>query len=163
MKLDKFEPSQSEVVKAMFDLSEIKAGEKHIELGSGNGQFVVEAIKRGAESIGYEIVKKLADESIKKHGINVINKDCFEVDVSQADVITCWFTLLPETRLLMDKLHNEMKTGARLVKEGFTSHGFTNHDWKPVENTSLTTYTKEIFQGQKILRVKGEIVCLYIK
>src|SRR3990172_629075 len=123
--LDKFEPSTPEIVEAMFDLSEIKSGEKHIELGSGDGRYVVEGIKRGAESVGYEIDIGLAMDS-KKLGINIINKDCFEADITQADVITCWFTKLPETKLLMDKIHKEMKKNARLVKGGRN-----DYNWQP--------------------------------
>ncbi len=44
MKLDKFEPSTPEIVKAMFDIANIKPGEKHIELGSGDGKLVAEAL-----------------------------------------------------------------------------------------------------------------------
>lgn len=156
MKLDNFEPASLEMMRAMFDLADLKAGEKHIELGSGDGRFVVEALKRGAKSVGYEIDRKLARNSIREHGINVVNENCFEADVSQADVITCWFTLLPETRLLMDKLHKEMKKGARLVKGGYTYH-----NWKP--EPVGTHPQKEIYQSENILRVDDEIICLYLK
>lgn len=158
MILDKFESSTQEVMQAMFNLAEIQPGEKHIDLGSGDGRFVVEALKRGAESIGYEIDEELAKSSSEMHGITIINKDCFEADVSEADVITCAFSKLPETRALMDKLRQEMKPGARFVKRSFT-----DHVWKPVPNNSLNTYQKETFQQEKVLRVDGQIICLYIK
>ncbi len=141
MNLDKFERSTSEIVKAMFDLAEIKPGEKHIELGSGDGRFIQEAIKRGAISIGYETDIKLTLESRKK-GLKVINKDCFKANVSKADVITFWFTLLPETQLLMDKLLKEMKKGARLVKRGRN-----DYSWQP----------------KKTIKVGRQYICLYIK
>ncbi len=142
MKLDKFEPSTPEIVKAMFDIANIKSGERHIELGSGDGRFVVEALKRGAKSIGYEINKELERKSKKEYGINVINKDCFKADISQADVITCWFTKLPETQLLMDKLYKEMKNGARLAKRGRNDY---------------------LWQPKKIIKVGRQYICLYIK
>ncbi len=140
MRLDKFEPSSVEIMETMFNLSNLQKGEKHLDLGSGNGQFITEAIKRGADSIGYEIDKKLVEISEQKE--KVVNKDCFEADILSADVITCWFSLLPETQLLMNKLHKEMKQGARLVKQAYTEH-----EWKPLE----------------IKRVDGNLICLYIK
>jgi predicted RNA methylase len=157
MRLDNFEALNKESMFAMFDMANLQPGEKHVDLGCGEGQFMMEAIKRGATSIGYEIDPALARVAVKNK-LNVITGDCFDADVSQADVVTCWFTKLPETQLLMDKLYAEMKPGARFVKCGFTPH-----QWKPVDRPELTTYTKEDFQLEKVLRVGGEIVCLYIK
>lgn len=170
MKLDNFDPMPIEAVKAVFDLAGLQPGESHIELGSGDGRLVVEALARGADSVGYEIDKTLARDSRKEHGITVVGKDCFDVDISQADVITCWFTKLPETRSLMKKLFSEMKPSARLVKGGFTpSHWDTTKGieriskWDTQENELFNDYPVEIFQGQKIIRVAGVILCLYIK
>lgn len=134
--LDNFEPIDPEVMIAMLDLAEITSGMKHIELGSGNGQFVAEAGKRGANSLGYEINKELAQMSIETHGIKVINKNVFNVDVSEADLITFWFTKLPETELLLDKLHREMKSGAKLV----ASPGQARLQWQPIKTMTLNRY-----------------------
>lgn len=125
--LDRFEPAPEEVVQKAFDMLDIKEGEKHIELGSGDGRFLEEAQARGAESVGYEIDLELIDYA-RKRGLNVIDENCFNADVSDADVITCWFTLLPETNFLMDKLLSEMKDGSRLLKLGRS-----NHYWQPRE------------------------------
>ncbi len=125
--LDKFEPIDKETMLKMFEWAQLKPNEHFIDLGSGNGQFVLEAMRRGAISVGYEIDEILVDKS-KKLGFNIVHKDCFEADVSQVDVIMCWFTKLPETQYLMDKLYNEMKVGARLIKAGKTEH-----KWKPVK------------------------------
>lgn len=118
MKLDPYVPPgtplEPEVVMAMLDLSALKRGETHLELGAGDGKFVVEASKRGAKSTGYEIDAVLAKKA-QDAGINVVLADCFNVDVSRADVVTFWFTVEPGTSLLMAKLRNEMKRGARLV------------------------------------------------
>lgn len=125
--IDKFEPSETSVVLKSFDMLDIKPGENHIELGSGDGRFVVEALSRGAHSVGYE-----SDESLVSTQDNVIVDDVFNVDVSDADVITCWFTKLPESKELMDKLATEMKDGARLLKIGKT-----DHYWQPKESVYL--------------------------
>lgn len=139
--LDKSEFSNLEIVNAMLDLAGLKAKEIYIDMGSGDGRMVKEAKQRGAEASGYEIDPQLAKQS-QEEGLNVFNQDCFEADVSQADVMTCWFTKLPETLSFMDKMYSEMKKGARLVMRGFTPH-----DWRP-------TIVK-IVDGQKL--------CLFIK
>lgn len=115
IRLDNFKPLPLEAVKALFDLAEVKKGEKHIDLGSGDGRMVLEGLKRGADSIGYEKDCELVKKSIEEHKINVICKDIFEVDVSDADLITCWFSKKLATYILADKLHKEMKKGARFV------------------------------------------------
>jgi hypothetical protein len=86
---------------------------------------------------------------------NVIS-NCFNADVSQADVITCWFSILPGTKYLMDKLYKEMKPGAKFIK-----CSFTDHIWKPDYITSKLQ--KETFQNNNVWRVEGQLVCLYIK
>ena len=57
--LDKFVSAPDELVSSMFDLADIKSGDMHIDLGSGNGKMMVEAINRGAISVGYETNKTL--------------------------------------------------------------------------------------------------------
>lgn len=157
--LDKYEASSQAIVEAMFDLANLQPGEVHIDLGSGDGRFVEEALLRGAKSTGYEINKALADESAARLGRNrIINNDCFNADVSRADVVTCYFSILPDTKLLMDKLYKEMKVGARLVKQAYTPH-----TWKPERDPSLPGRTKESFQNEDVMRVDGNILCLYIK
>lgn len=134
--LDGFKPLPLEVVKAVFNLAEVKKGEKHIELGSGDGRMVVEGLKCGADSIGYEIENKLVKESIDKYKINIINKDCFKVDISKADLITCWFSKKEGTELLGNKLHKEMKIGAKLILVDFLLS-----KWKPLKKQTVIAYS----------------------
>jgi hypothetical protein len=157
MMLDKFESVQPEVLSAMLSLGKIRKNIKHIDLGSGDGQVVNAAKLLGANSWGIEIDPILAGQSRQQYGITVINEDCFNSDVSRADVITCWFTLLPQTTDLIEKLKREMKTGSMLIKGGYTTSS-----WGTVW-ISNTPFRQEVYQGQKVYRVDGEIVCTYIK
>lgn len=126
MMLDKYEPIDVTTMNTMLGLADFHEGVSHIELGSGNGQFVEAVLSRGAISHGYEIDPALVKTSRAKEHITL--GDCFDADVSSADVVTCWFTLLPGTDLLLDKLYSEMKLGSRLVKAGNTPHA-----WEPVK------------------------------
>lgn len=142
MKLDKYEPLDLETVNEVFNLAELRPRERHIDLGSGDGRLVAEATKRGAVSCGYELSEELARDSVRKYEIKVINDDCFNADVSDADVVTCWLTELPGTQSLIDKLHKEMKIGSRLIKIGKIEH-----TWKP----------KRVFMHRR------HWLCLYVK
>ncbi len=142
MKLDNFKPTDANVMRAMFDLAEIQSGEKHVDMGSGDGRFVVEATRRRAKSIGYEIDEEIAEKSRRSCKINIFTEDCFDVDVSDIDIVTHYFTALPGIKFFMDKLHKEMKNGSRIV-----CHGYIIHDWKP----------------EKIIVVDRQKLCLYRK
>lgn len=154
--LDKFEPTSQAVIDAMFSLGGMRRNIKHIDLGSGDGQIVAAAKALGANSWGVEIDPILAEQSRIQHGITVITEDCFNADVSTADVITCWFSLLPGTDLLLEKLKSEMKKGAILIKEAYTPSS-----WNPIDLPS--SFTKEVFQGKDVFRVDGQILCVYKK
>lgn len=142
MRLDSFEPIDYESLVYMFNMADTLIGQKHIDLGSGDGRMVVEARNRGLDSIGYEIDENLAKRSMMEYGIRVVIGDCFDADVYEFDLITCWFTRLPDTRRLLDKLYHEMKPGAILVKAGNT-----DHIWEPA----------------KITKVNRNWLCLYKK
>lgn len=141
--LDKFVPASTVMVKKAFDMADLKAGENHVELGSGDGRFVVEALQRGASSVGYEFDAPLAIKSMQKNNIHIYIDDAFNADVSNADVVTCWFTKLPETQELMDKLLAEMKDGARLVKGGKTPHRWQPKEIVFIDNNWLCLYVKD--------------------
>jgi len=111
--LGPYQALEPEVMKAMLDLSGLKNGEKYIDLGSGDGQFLKEAELRGAVASGVELDTTLANQC-KAEGLKVTQGNLFDTDVSKMDVITFWFTG-PDVVKLMDKLYAEMKTGARLV------------------------------------------------
>lgn len=142
MQLDKFKPSIPEIIVKAFELANIKRGERFIDLGSGDGCLVVEAIRRGAKAIGYEIRKDLAEYSKKIYGINVINDDCFNADVFDMDIVMFYQTLLPETELLMDKLYKEMKIGSKLI---------------------TITHIKHLWKPKLIVKVNRQNVCLFLK
>ena len=47
-------PTPQSLVDKMLDLAELKPGELHMDLGSGDGRTVITAAKRGATAVGIE-------------------------------------------------------------------------------------------------------------
>jgi len=112
--------------KAMFELARIKTGELVVDLGSGDGQLLIEAAQKGAKCIGYEINPWLVYVSrsrVKKLGlqdkIKIIKKSLWRADVSQADVILL-FGIVHIMPRLEKKLQAELRSGARVVSFTFS-------------------------------------------
>ncbi len=123
-------PTPPEVVEGMLDMAGLKAGERLIDLGSGDGRIPRAAVRRGATALGVEIDGDLvarARSLTRLEGLEerarFVRDDLFTVSVRDADVVTLY--LLPAlNERLKPKLLNEMKAGARVV-----SHAFDMGDW----------------------------------
>jgi hypothetical protein len=130
-------PTPPEVVEAMLDMAQVKAGDRLVDLGSGDGRIAIAAAKRGAEAMGVEYNPKMvavsernaAREGIKN--VRFVQGDLFQVDFSDADVVTMY--LLP---MLNEKLRPQllkMKPGTRVA-----SHQFTMGNWRPDEKRTIS-------------------------
>jgi SAM-dependent methyltransferase len=125
-----FVPSPDAVVTAMLDLAEVKAGDRLIDLGSGDGRIAIEAARRGARALGIDIDSSLvaranfrAREAELSRRVQFRREDLFETRLRDADVVTLY--LLPDINLrLRPRLLNEMRAGSRIV-----SHAFDMGDW----------------------------------
>ncbi|MBA4763037.1 class I SAM-dependent methyltransferase [Sphingomonas sp.] len=123
-------PTPPEVVEGMLDMAALKAGERLIDLGSGDGRIPRAAARRGATALGVEIDSNLvarARSLTRLEGLEerarFVRDDLFTVSLRDADVVTLY--LLPAVNeRLKPKLLNEMKPGARVV-----SHAFDMGDW----------------------------------
>lgn len=115
--MDGYRPSLPETVEEVLDTAKLQPDELLIELGSGDGRFGLAAIKRGACYIGYEIDHELSRKCRDERGLDVRNQDCMTADVSEADVVTMWFTD-PWQEEVLEKLRREMKPGSRVVSIG---------------------------------------------
>ena len=132
-----FVASPDPIVRQMLDLGELRAGELHYDLGSGDGRFVLAAAGRGARSLGFEIDAKLVQqsrESIRKAGLQALarieNRDLYEADFRHVDLVTTY--LLPVMlEELGPMLAKQMKPGSRVV-----SHDYPLPGWKPEKTVS---------------------------
>ena len=126
-------PLEPHVVKRIFELVKIKPGEIFYDLGSGDGRMVIAAASQGAKAYGIEVDPWRVWYSrfcIFIFGLSgrahIIQKNIFDVDLSNADVVTIY--LLQETNnKLFPKLQKELKPGTRIL-----SSAFNFPKWKPV-------------------------------
>ncbi|HEY0621823.1 class I SAM-dependent methyltransferase [Sphingomonas sp.] len=131
-------PTPPEVVEGMLDMAGLKAGERLIDLGSGDGRIPRAAARRGANALGVEIDAGLvarARSLTRLDGLEerarFVRDDLFTVSLRDADVVTLY--LLPAVNeRLKPKLLSEMKPGARVV-----SHAFDMGDWPPEERREI--------------------------
>jgi cyclopropane fatty-acyl-phospholipid synthase-like methyltransferase len=150
MSIAPFVQTPLEVAKKMLDLSQIKPGEVLYDLGCGDGRLIILAAKDvGAKSTGIELREDLVERArteIKRLNledkVKVIQGNFFDVNISDANVITLYLTSSANERL-RPKLEAELKPGARVV-----SHDFKVPGWKPVgvydELLGHTIYTYRI-------------------
>jgi SAM-dependent methyltransferase len=123
--------SPEAVVERMLYLAHPKAGERLVDLGSGDGRIVIEAARRfGARGLGVDIdpqLVQLATENAKQAGVESLARfevrDIFETDLHGVDVVTMY--LLPEVnRKLMPRFIDQLRPGARIV-----SHDYDMGTW----------------------------------
>lgn len=150
MSIAPFVQTPLEVAKKMLDLSQIKPGEVLYDLGCGDGRLIILAAKDvGAKSTGIELREDLVERArteIKRFNledkVKVIQGNFFDVNISDANVVTLYLTSSANERL-RPKLEAELKPGARVV-----SHDFKVPGWKPVgvydELLGHTIYTYRI-------------------
>lgn len=131
-------PTPPEVVEGMLDMAGLKAGERLIDLGSGDGRIPMAAVRRGASALGVEIDSDLVARARARARfaglegrVQFVRDDLFTVSLRDADVVTLY--LLPDiNERLKPKLLSEMKPGARVV-----SHAFDMGDWPPEERREI--------------------------
>ena len=121
-----------EDVELILKLADVGPQDYLVDLGSGDGRFVIEAAKRGAMALGVELDKSLIEISqanARAAGVagraSFLHDDLFDVNFSMATVVTLY--LMPEINLrLRPILLKELKPGTRVV-----SNSFDMGDWTP--------------------------------
>ncbi len=136
-----------EVVERMMILGAVKAGDRVIDLGSGDGRIVIAAAKRGASGLGVDLdpsLVKLATENAARAGVaeraRFEVRDIFETDLSRATVVTMY--LLPEFNAKLLERFLRLQPGTRIV-----SHDGGIGDWPPDESWTLKTPEKPVGVG----------------
>ncbi len=164
-------PTPLDVVEAMLDMAGLRAGERLIDLGSGDGRIPRAAARRSATALGVEIDAGLvarARSLTRLEGLEgrarFIRDDLFTVSLRDADVVTLY--LLPDVNArLKPKLLSEMKPGARVI-----SHAFDMGDWLPDERREIAG--KRVFRwtvpavagGEwRLIRADGSAAALVIE
>ena len=124
-----FVPTPHDIVERMLQEAGVKKTDLVVDLGSGDGRFVVAAAKTfGCRAIGYEIDARLVQQSreaVARENLGTLatieHKDVFTVDLSDANVITVF--LYPR---LMERLipqFEKLKPGSRIISHQFEIPG----------------------------------------
>ena len=127
-----YEPSPTEVVRAMLEVAKVGTDDLVYDLGSGDGRIVIEAARAfGARGVGIDIDPQRVSEAnanAKAAGVtgrvNFIQGDLFETDFSAASVVTLF--LWPHINLKLRPQLRKLKPGTRIV-----SHIHDLGDWLP--------------------------------
>ena len=131
-KLAPFYPTPESVVQKWLEFGELKKGEWHYDLGSGDGRVVIMAAQKfGAHSVGFEIDEELYRKSmdkIRSLGLDKLatiqKQDLTTADFAKPDLVTVY--LLPSSNdKIKPLLESKMHKGSRVV-----SHDFEFTGWK---------------------------------
>jgi len=125
-------PTPEKVVDEMLRIAKVGPNDVLYDLGSGDGRIPITAAKRfGTRGLGIDIDPQRVREAranAKAAGVEdkvrFIEGDLFELDLSQATVITLY--LLPALNLRLLPTLLALKPGTRIV-----SHDFSMGDWTP--------------------------------
>jgi SAM-dependent methyltransferase len=130
-------PTAQALADKMLSLAQVTPQDYVIDLGSGDGRFVITAAKRGARALGIEYnpeMVELSKRTAAREGVSdkatFVKADLFESDFSQATVITMF--LLPDINLRLRPIILDLKPGTRIV-----SNSFDMGDWTADETIKL--------------------------
>jgi ribosomal protein L11 methylase PrmA len=131
-------PTPDELVDEMLELAAVKPGDVVYDLGCGDGRIVIAAAKRGAsKAVGVDIdPERIAEARANaraagvEHQVKFVQADLFEMDFSDADVVTLY--LLPDLNLKLRPKILALRPGTRIV-----SHAFDMGDWRPDEERTV--------------------------
>jgi len=131
-------PTAQVLADKMLIMANVTPRDVVIDLGSGDGRFVISAAKRGARALGIEYnpdLVALSRRNAARAGVGdratFVQADLFETDFSQATVITMF--LLPELNLRLRPKLLGLRPGTRIV-----STSFGMGQWQPDQSVAVT-------------------------
>ena len=130
-------PTPLALVEKMLDLARLTPEDRLVDLGSGDGVFVIAAARRGARAWGIEYDRQLVEYSKRKareagleSRTKFVRGDVFKTDFSDATVVTTF--LLPSMNFQLRATFLAMRPGTRIV-----ANTFGIADWEPEERVKI--------------------------
>jgi precorrin-6B methylase 2 len=116
----------------MLDMAQLRRGEVLCDLGCGDGRIVVIAARDyQAKAFGVEIREDLAiaaQQQLTKFGLEsrarIIHGNLFDVDLSDADVVTLYLSLSGNEKL-KPELERELRWNSKIVSMDIQIKGWT--------------------------------------
>lgn len=128
-------PTPTRIIKNMLEMSEVKDGERVVDLGSGTGRIIIPAAKKFKKNFIVGIDKsfslrlitkfRLLFHPLARKRIQILNQDFFNIDIASYDVIFCFLT--SEALRLLTPKFKLLKKGSRIISYMFSiedSQGF---------------------------------------
>jgi hypothetical protein len=138
-------PTPQVVVDEMLRMAKIGPKDFLIDLGSGDGRFVITAAKKfGAQGFGVDLdsyLLKIARDTAQKEGVaeraRFVEENLFETDLTKATVISSY--LLPEMNLKLRPRILALKPGTRVV-----AHDYHMGSWYPDDQRDIAVPEKKV-------------------
>jgi hypothetical protein len=138
-------PTPQVVVEEMLRMAKVGPKDYLIDLGSGDGRFVITAAKQfGARAFGVDLdsyLLKIARTNAAIEGVadraNFVEQNLFETDLSQATVVSSY--LLPEMNLKLRPKIMALKPGTRVV-----AHDYHMGAWYPDDQRDIPVPEKVV-------------------
>ncbi|MCX6739905.1 MAG: class I SAM-dependent methyltransferase [Candidatus Parcubacteria bacterium] len=139
-----FVPTPKKVVRKMVEAADARPGEKICDLGSGSGRIIFQAAKEYKNNLvfGFEtsFLLRMFSKSLLlfhpliKKRIQIVNRDFFNINLADFDVIFCFLTpealrilspkfqtLLPGTRIITYMFHLENQQGLSEIIDNYSA------------------------------------------
>ena len=137
-------PTPQVVVDEMLRMAKVGPNDYLIDLGSGDGRFVISAAQKGARAFGVDLdtyLLRLARENAQKAGVTdkatFIEQNLFETDLSKASVVSTY--LLPQMNLKLRPKILQLKPGTRVV-----AHDYHMGAWYPDDQREIPVPEKKV-------------------
>jgi cyclopropane fatty-acyl-phospholipid synthase-like methyltransferase len=132
-----YEPISEEKLDKLFEISNVKKGDKVVDLGSGDGRIVMGFAKKGILAHGFEInpiLVLLSRWRIKRAGLEknafIYWKNFWNVDLYCYDVVV-FFQYKTIMKRLRNKFKKELNSGAKIL-----SYYWDFPEWKSLKQKS---------------------------
>jgi hypothetical protein len=137
-------PTPQIVVDEMLSMAKVGPNDYLIDLGSGDGRFVITAAKKGARAFGVDLdsyLLKIARANAVKEGVTdratFTEQNLFETDLSKASVVSTY--LLPQMNLKLRPKILALKPGTRVV-----AHDYHMGAWYPDDQRDIPVPEKKV-------------------